>query len=155
MKITRQSRLTAALLGLVLPAVFIAIGGYAGQGLARFIISTAPREVHWAHLRRTDMLHRDALNYAIGYGYLIASTFAGVGFVVRRMQDRIVWLLISPIAWLLLFVAGVIVGYFALPIMFFDRLSKLVRAFGPSLPQDAGEALRPGSRVIRAAQNAS
>jgi hypothetical protein len=93
---SRASCIAGALAGLALPAAFIAIGAYGGLGLAHFIVSTAPREIHLAHLHRADMLHRDTLNYAIGYGYMIASTLAGVGFIVRRMQERIVWLLFAP-----------------------------------------------------------
>jgi hypothetical protein len=146
---SKASRIAGALLGLALPATFIAIGAYGGIALSHWLVTFDPRYLHWLHTHMTDLVRHQALTIALTYGYLIASTPAGIGFLMERLPQRIVLPLGSPIAWVVLLLAGAAVGYVALPMMVFQRLSKLVSAFRPSPAERFGAALDAGEREGR------
>ncbi|MGB8267574.1 MAG: hypothetical protein WCE44_14705 [Candidatus Velthaea sp.] len=110
---SRGARIAAALRELALLAGIIVLGVAAGRLIAPLV-----------------GVHNRTLPALAGLlAYVFAALPVGVGFLLRRLPQRIVLPLGSPLSWLVLGLLGSIVGVVVLPFVVLWRLAAVPLAF--------------------------
>ncbi len=126
---SKASRIGGALFDLAVLGVFIAIGVEGGRWLAHLNVAADPHARHWLHLHRPDLVARQAAMLTATFAYLFAAILAGTGFLIRRLPQRVMLPLGSPVAWIVLLFLGSIVGLVVLPVLVLWRPLQLILAF--------------------------